>query len=321
MRKVAGLMVAGLMASAATVSAQDITTALGSEWNVRLDGGTDGTAFTGSCDSSPALNLNDARSTTGDGDMYDNAWSVWVDDSPFAPAAISVAGNVVTAGPETLSGLAVSLEYRFSDTIEAFRTLATFSNPTANPITVAVDVPVNFGSDSSTTVVTTSSGDTSFTVADGWVVTWDTSSEINTTVFYGPGGGVTPVAVTQTVFSCAGTQGAGASFNLTVPAGAVQRLMFFAGIAEIDGTGDSDTTNAAANAQQFSSLATIDASLTADLSPTVLATIANWNPVAQPPAPPTAIPVIPGWGLVLLVLSMLGLAPLAGSRLRGFRTK
>ena len=285
---------------------QTITTALGSDWDIDLDGGTDGGAFTGGCDGSPGLTIQDARSADGDGDMYDNAWGIWVDGTPFAPAAINVNGNQVTAGPESLSGLDVSMEYLFSDVIEAGRTLVTFTNPTGSPITVSVDVPANFGSDSSTTIVTTSSGDTSFTTADGWVITWDTGSEINTSVFQGPNASVTPELVTEAVYTCSSVDGLGATFDLTIPAGGTQALMFFMGIAEIDGTGSTDTANAEANAQQFSDFGTIDTSLTGDLTQQQLDQIVNWTGQGTGPAPSVSVPAVSNWSLLILIMLMLG---------------
>lgn len=283
-----------------------ITTALGSDWDISNSGGTDGDAFSGTCtgDADSGLTIVDAQSADGDGDMYDNAWGIWVDDVSFAPTIFGVNGNQVTAGPVSLSGLDVSMEYLFSDVIEAGRTIATFTNPTGSPISVSVDVPANFGSDSDTTIVTTSSGDTTFATDDGWAVTWDTSSEINTSVFQGPNPSVPPTSFTETVFSCAGTEGLGATFDLTVPAGGTQSLMFFMGIAEIDGTGSTDTANASANAQQFSSFDTIDGSLTGDLTRDELNTIVNWG-LAEAPA--LAVPALSPWSLLLLSVLLLGL--------------
>jgi hypothetical protein len=291
---------------------QTITTALGTEWEISNSGGTSGTAFSGSCTGNPnsGFSIVDAATQDGDGDMYDYGWSIWVDDTIFAsPAGFTVSGNTASSGPETLSGLTVSMEYLFSDVIEAGRLIATFANPTASPISVSVDVPINFGSDSSTTIITTASGDTTFTTADGWGMTWDTSSEINTSVFFGPGATVTPSAVTEQVFGCAGSQGLGATFDLTIPAGGTQALMFFMGIGEIDGTGSTDIANAQTNAQQFGSFATIDASLTGDLTQQELDQIVNWtgSGVTPPPTPGVAIPTLSTWSLLLLALLMLGL--------------
>lgn len=285
---------------------ETITTTLGSDWDIDTQGGTDGTAFTGECDDSGGFTIEDAESADGDTDMYDNAWGIWVDDTAFAPGSFSVNGTEVTAGPMTLSGLDVSMEYLFSNVIEAGRILVTLSNPSGSAISVSVDVPANFGSDDSTTIVTTSSGDTTFDLSDTWVMTWDGSSEINTSVFYGPNGSVLPTSFTQTVFDCFDPDGAGATFDLTIPAGATQRLMFFAGIAEIDGTGSTDTANAAANAQQFSAFDTIDDSLTADLTDQERDSIVNWSPTeAAPSAPSVPVPALSVWALMLLAALML----------------
>lgn len=311
-KTISGLAMAcmGLLATAGA-QAQTVSTALGTDWNFTATGGTGGGAFTGSCSGAPGALLSDASTADGDGDMYDNAWGIWVDGVPLS-GAISVAGSSASVASQTLSGLTVSSSYLFSDTIEAFRLLASFTNPTGSPISVTVDVPVNFGSDGNTTLITTSSGDATFTLADNWAQTWDNSSEINTTVFYLPGASLTPSSYTQAVFDCAGTQGLGASFALTVPANSTRRLMFFAGIGEIDGTGSTDTANATANAQQFNTFASIDSSLTADLSPTVLAETVNVSAVAAG-GPAAPIPVLP---LPLLVLLAGGLGGLAYRKLK-----
>lgn len=295
---------------AAGAQAQTVTTALGTDWFFTTNGGTDAGAFSGSCSASAGVLLSDANTADGDGDMYDNAWGIWVDGTPLS-GALSISGSIATVAPQTLSGLSVSSEYRFSDTIEAFRLLASFTNPTGSPISVTVEVPANFGSDSNTTLVSTSSGDATFDLGDNWAQTWDTSSEINTSVFYLPGAGLTPSSYTQTVFNCAGNQGLGATFALTVPANSTRRLMFFAGIGEIDGSGSTDTANATANAQQFNSFETIDSSLTAGISPAEASEIVNATATAteQPAAP---IPVLP---LPLLVLLAGGLGSLGLRRL------
>lgn len=310
-------MACSMVANAAPVSLpQDVTTALGSIWNLRNSGGTDGSAFSGTCDSTPGLTIQDARSANGDGDMYDNAFGIWVDGAPFAaPALVDLTGLTMTAGPVALSGLNTTVQYLFSDTVEAVRVLASFDNPTTSPITVQVDVANNFGSDSSTTIVGTSSGDTSYTLADSWVTTWDTSSEINTTVFATPGSTVAPDSYTETVFDCAGPEGMGATFTLTIPPGATQSLLFFGGIAEIDGTGDTDTANAMANAMMFESLDTVDPSLVSDLSPVQVAQIVNYNGTPQVPVAgeSVAVPTLSQWALYALMV-LLGLVGLGAYR-------
>lgn len=72
-----------------------------------------------------------------------------------------------------MSGLNVWVQYFFSTTHQAARILVILQNPSPVAANVTVQVPINFGSDSNTTVGHTSSGDTTVTTADRWVVTSD----------------------------------------------------------------------------------------------------------------------------------------------------
>ena len=93
----------------------------------------------------------------------------------------------------------------------------------------------NFGSDGSTLIRATSSGDTAFTTADRWMIsseTQDDTDPVNTTVIWGGNPPVTPQSVSNTVFDCADTQGALARFPVTVPAGGSISLLFFQRIDE-----------------------------------------------------------------------------------------
>ncbi len=272
---------------------QNIITALGTEWDVENNTSPSGTAFGGSCSSS-GMHINDAESTTGDSDLYDDAFGIWINDTAFiAPDPVDLTGNTITAGPVAMSGLNVTMVYDFSDTIEAVRSTVTLQNPTGSAIVVTLDIANNFGSDSNTTIVATSSGDLVFTTADSWVVTWDNSSEINTTAITTPGNGLTPDSVTDTVFSCAGTQGFGARYTANVPAGSSTDLRFGGAIAEIDGAGDSDPSRAVAQVSSVFSFAGISA-----VSSSVGA---------------TPIPALPLWGL----LSLIGITGLLGLFQRG----
>ncbi len=283
-----GLLSPSMLAAPVSLP-QTITTALGTEWNIENNTSPSGTAFGGSCSSS-GFHINDAESATGDGDMYDDAFGIWINDIAFvAPDPVDLTGNTITAGPVTLSGLNVTQSLEFSDTIEAVRSVVTLENPTGSPISVTLDIANNFGSDSGTTIVETSSGDTTFTVTDSWVVTWDGSSEINTTAITSPGNGLTPDSVTDTVFDCAGSQGFGARYTVNVPAGGSTSLLFAGAIAEIDGAGDSDPSRAVAQVPSLFSFAGIAPSSTGG---------------AQ------AIPTLSLWGLVSLIglMGFIGLS-------------
>ena len=273
-------------AQAAPVSLpQTVITGLGTTWFVQNGAGS-GTAFAGDCDAS-GFHINDATSTTGDGDMYDDAFGIWIDDVAFsAPDPVDLTGNTITAGPASLSGLNVTVAYEFSDSIEAVRSTVTLENPSGSAISVGLDIANNFGSDSSTTIVDTSSGDTVFTTTDTWVVTWDTSSEINTTAITTPGGGLTPDSVTDTVFNCAGSQGFGASYTVNVPAASSLSLVFSGGIAEIDGDDDDDPTEAIAGIPS-------------------LLSFAGTGSTTAPSGPAEPVPAIPV-GLLLMLGTMVG---------------
>lgn len=241
---------------------QTILPGVGStSWEIRNDGGTDGGPFAGVCDGSPAFGFDDATSASGAGDAYDGAWSVWINGNPFvAPGGlVDLTGTTLLAGPVAMSGLNVWVQYFFSTTHQAARILVILQNPSPVAANVTVQVPINFGSDSNTTVGHTSSGDTTVTTADRWVVTSDggPGDAVNTTVFYGPGSpALVPTSYTQTVFHCATRDGIGATFNVSVPGSSARALLFFAGLGDIAGTGNSIAV-AIANATLFDSVTSL----------------------------------------------------------------
>jgi cysteine-rich repeat protein len=258
---------------------QNIAGPIGSTWFLNNNGGTSsGAPFTGSC-TGAGFTIQDA-SAVGGVDAFDNAYEVFVNGAVFiAPALVDVTGTTMTAGPVSMSGLNVTYSFRASTTQYAARILVDFANPSGSPITVPVAVPVNFGSDGGTIVRATSSGDLAVTLADRWVVTSDSgpSDPVNTTVLWGQNAPVTPTSITQVVFDCAATNGIGATFSLTVPAGATRSLMFFAGLGNI--TANANTiAGAIAAAPQFNSLTTVPPDMLTGLSATQLSRIVNWVP-------------------------------------------
>ena len=255
------------------------------EWIVSNTAGTSsGTAFAGNCDGSVAgMGISEATSANAATDAYDNAWMLFVDNAVFvAPATVDLSGELFTAGPVLLSRLNTRLEILFSAVLQAARIRAIFANPTSSAITVDVDVPVNLGSDAATLIEQTSSIDNVFSIGDRWIVTSDNNvglNAVNTTVIYGPGTPVaTPLSVTRTVCRDSKVQdeGLGFSFRITIPARASRSLMFFAGLGDIIGTGNT-ITGAIANAASFNRNATIDSRLLSDLSDSERLEILNWN--------------------------------------------
>jgi hypothetical protein len=123
------------------------------------------------------FNIGDASLPgAGLGDAYDNALCLFVNGAPFLnPATVDLTGTTVTTGPQTLSGLSVVYQYFFLTSTPVVRALASFTNPTPAPITATIGFEINLGSDTGTVIEATSSGDTTFTTADRWVVTSDGS--------------------------------------------------------------------------------------------------------------------------------------------------
>lgn len=308
---------AGLISAPALAAPLDLSTSptvtpgFGStEWDLDNTGGTDGGPFGGSCDGSAGLNINDATSPGSDSDAYDDGWNIYIDGTIFdAGDIVDLTGTTLTAGPVAASGLNVTVEYFFSTTAGLARIRPIFQNPTGAPITVTVDVPVNFGSDSSTTYEATSSGDTTVTTADRWVVSSQGGTgEFNTLVWYGPGTpAVTPSSYTTSVFDCAGPQGLGASFSVTIPAGATRSLVFFAGLGAITSTTDSLPGAISAAATFDSPLASLPAEWLTGMDATDINEALNWEGGGL--GGPTAIPTLSQWSLMVLgaLLALVGL--------------
>jgi hypothetical protein len=266
-------------AQAANVSANTtIPTTSGATWYLNNGSGSATGALTGTCGSAPGLAISDAQ-FGGRGDAYDIAWSVYVNGTPYvAPGdVVDLVGTTVTGATVRIAGLDVGLQYHFIDNSGLARILATFRNPGTASVTANVQVPVNFGSDGGSRVNATSSGDTSVSAADRWMVTSDggPSDPVLTNVFYGPGSpAVRPATYSQTVHDCAGPQGLGASFDLTVAPGQTRALMFFAGL-----NGITTSTNTVAAAQAGAALfdAAPRTEWLAGLSGTQQGQVANWD--------------------------------------------
>lgn len=303
--------IAGLISMPALAAPLDlstdpsVTTGFGAtDWELNNSGGTDsGAPFSGGCGTFGGLNISDATSPGNDSDAYDNAWNIYVNGTILdAGNIVDLTGTTVTAGPVAMSGLNVTVEYFFSTTAAVGRIRPIFQNPTGSPITVTVQVPVNYGSDSSTVYEATSSGDTTVTTADRWVVSSQSGSgEFNTLVWYGPGTpAVTPSSYTTSVFNCSDPDGLGASFSVTIPAGATRSLVFFAGLGAITSTTDSLPGAISAAATFDGPLASLPAEWLTGMDGTDISEALNWEPGVAPPMGPTSVPTLSQWTLLLL---------------------
>jgi hypothetical protein len=289
-----------------------------SEWRVCDDIITDnGLPAGGQCTGGTAGSgaaIQDAQIPAGS-DAFDDGAMLWVNNVQVG-GALTVAGQSATYAARNIAGLTASLRYDVLTTESTARVLLTLTNsgtPTGGvrggTISVPVDYATNFGSDGSTQIRGSSSGDTSFTIADRWLVTSDTSDSdpVNTTVIWGGTPQVPPQSVSSTVFNCADTPGALARFQVSVAPGATVRLMFFQRL--------SDTTpNALAAAPDFDNVTT-GSPLLAGLTPGEFASVVNWN--LGPPPVAVSVPVGQGWTLLGLGLALGLVGALAAVRRQG----
>lgn len=257
------LAMTSLIAAAATVStSQTVNTPVGATWYTWTD---------------PGLTIGDAE-FGGHGDAYDDAWLTRINGAYYNPTTADLTGTTMTGPVMSMSGLNVSVQYHFAPDSAVARILVTLHNPSGAPIAATVDMPTNFGSDGGTIYRTTSSGDSSITTADRWIISSDSgySDPVNTSVFYGPGAvREAPTAYYTSVHSSAGTEGIGATFAMEIPAGQTQSLMFFAGLNGI--TSATNTLEAAqAGAALFNSNDTLRPEWLTGLSDAQKAQIMNW---------------------------------------------
>ena len=252
-------------------------------------------------------------------DAYDGGWLISVNGVRFADpdGIVDLTGNVLTAGPAAMSGLNVSVQHYFSATDQLVRVMVFLQNPTGAPISAAVNATTNFGSDATSVVNATSSGDALVSLADRWLVTSDggPTDEVNTLVLYGPGlPAAVPVAYSEAApFTCSGTQGLDTSFNVTVPANSTRSLMFFGGIGGVT-VADNTVASAQASAALFDSNATLPADWLTGLNATQQSQILNW--AFAPPPPPQSACVTEGFtGAKLTLCRQVCDVPQSPSRL------
>ena len=154
------------------------------------------------------------------------------------------------------------------------RSTVSLTNSGSAAVTIPFTVATNVGSDSNTRVLGTSSGDTTVSTADRWRVTDDNGSNpdaVNTSVLAGPGQiAAPPTATSQTVFTCSGTEGLQATYNVTIPAGGTRAMMFF---NELSAPGGNGLTTAA----RFNTNPSATDELLTGLSEAQRDSIVNWR--------------------------------------------
>lgn len=250
-------------------------------WDVRNDTGTDPSTPTGRCASgSPGLSVHDAvlkLDTVDRGDAFDGAFALWVNDQRFvAPDTVDVTDQSLTAGPVSLAGLQVTVEYSALQFTPALRVLVTFENPTDVPFEGTVVLGSNFGSDAAT--AERGRGEPS----RNWFVTSDSATNPGDPVILMVTGGPEPFAAsglftilgrlstTAEAFDCAGTAGRETNAPLFVPPRQTVRLLEFVLLT-------STNAEAISAGEAFDENPPLDAAMMAGITPEQSLSIVNWS--------------------------------------------
>lgn len=231
--------------------------------------------------SDDGTSIDDAQFGTSREDAYDEFHLFAVDGQLYlspgntADRVDSADGTLVTFNTVTLSGLNSRLQYFFDADAPAMRSVASFENTTGSAITATVRYGGNLGSDSLTTILATSSGDTAFTVDDRWTLTDDTGTTASTpdpdvtTVWYGPG---SPLVIPSLVNGLEGDPDSWfAEYLITVDPGETVGLMWFGAVND-----DNAAAEALANATFNSNADVLAEGLLTGLSLAEQRQIVNW---------------------------------------------
>jgi hypothetical protein len=244
---------------------------------------TTGSPTSGSCTTrggaGSGVGVRDATLTsesgTRQGDAFDNASLLWINGEQVGGFLRAATESTSNYAPVPLSGLDVSVQYHAVSNSSTLRHYTTLRNETDSDILAVVNIASNFGSDSGTTVYTTSSGDLFVGTDDRWIITDDFSTTsgdpANTTVFYGPGSPRSRVvSVQRNVFNCATSDGLNARLDVVVPAGSQRALLFFHQLS-------ASSVNADVEALQFETTPAVGSALVEGLSAEQLSEIVNWD--------------------------------------------
>lgn len=219
--------------------------------------------------------LRDGGTGRSQGDAYDNASLLWINGEQVGGFLRAVTDSTSNYATVPVSGLDVTVQYHAVSSMTTLRNYTTMRNDTGSDIFAVVNFTSNFGSDSNTTIYSTSSDDTTFGANDRWVITDDYSASggdpANTTVFYGPGSPRAPMVFAQSsTFSCWSSNGLNARLDVIIPAGSQRSLLFFHHLS-------TSSINADIEALQFETTPAVGSALVEGLSAEQLSEIVNWD--------------------------------------------
>ena len=190
-------------------------------------------------------------------------------------------------GPSTtVSGLSVSAQYRFSNSIVAGRMFASFQNSTGAAITRVIRIYSDLGSDTATNLKYTSSNQSISNQAmpvssstNYWAISsQDTALTTNTHasndpicsyIFGTPGASVTPTSRLENGFSYV-------TYTLTIPANSTSSILFVFGLGEISNPGNTYGGAISGVLTYLDTYSKLPSDLVGDLTSTQISQIQNW---------------------------------------------
>ena len=166
----------------------------------------------------------DGRINDGSSNSYDGGLRLLIDGvaQPSTGGTVIVSGPDAVVGPWQISGVEVWRRIRVHNDLGHVRYLESLTNTGSQPVTVDLRLDTNLGSNSTTTVVATSSGDTVFDADDEYLVTRGSSGFHVSHLFAGANALVLPTDNELLVDSVR------VDYRLTVPAGERVLLLHFA---------------------------------------------------------------------------------------------
>ncbi|HEX5636512.1 MAG TPA: hypothetical protein VFY78_05460, partial [Gammaproteobacteria bacterium] len=231
----------------------------------------------------PGSGFGISTGTTANGnDFYDGGMLLAVDGVAFVnpDSTVDLTGNTVTTDTVTniIPGVNAQIKYTFMTTRATVRAVYTLTNTTGSAISTSAMVYGNLGSDGSTTVQATSSGDAVIEDADVWIITDDNTTVSPTSdggdptsTFATHGANATVVPVTAQKPG-AGDDYFGYRYDVTIPAKSTVRIMVFNEMSN-------DVPTALANASDYESANAADAAgLLEGMTAAELETVVNYKP-------------------------------------------
>jgi hypothetical protein len=215
---VLGLMVLGIgfgaIASAVSTPLPTEFTSGGVRWGDLTDDTTGFYNEGNTCDlTEDGFAMGDAQIlATNQTDAFDDAGMVRIGDEYFAApggtnAPVDLTGTTLQTPSGPLGGLNVSVQWQGAASAPVVRELVALQNPTGAAIAQQVRIDTGYGSDSSTYLWGSSSGDETWTTADRWITTADDNTPFTpplsgydppvTSVWYGPGNVLSPAVLVE----------------------------------------------------------------------------------------------------------------------------